>query len=292
MDLAEIVSTIDGLKAELDQLRPLDETRLRRLEQKLRFDWNFHSNRMEGNTLSESETRSFLLTGITAHGKPFRDYLEMKGHNDALQRLYRIVRSDLRITESLIQDFHRLILVEPFTDDRTEIRPGEWKQRPNYLYSTTSERIDFAPPADVPRLMNELVNWLNNHLDPPKRKRDRYDLHPLLIVAGFHLRFTDIHPFGDGNGRMARILTNLILMICGYVPVIIREEDRQGYFAALNASTPAQPTVFAEFIGLRLIASLRLTLHVARGGEIVDLPAMDAALEQLNRRLRPDAEQE
>ena len=102
-----------------------------------------------------------------------------------------------------------MILVEPY-DGEAEINPGQYKKHPNYLYSPEGERIDFAPPEDTPRLMNRLVNWLNNHIDPPKRKKRKYGLHPLLIAAGFHCEFVQIHPFGDGNGRMARILTNLI----------------------------------------------------------------------------------
>ena len=227
----------DTLREALDQLRPIPEDRMHRIMQKLRMEWNFHSNSIEGNTLTMTETRALIQFGITAKGKPLRDHLEMQGHDKALKKLEQIVHRDLRITESLIKEFHKLILVEPF-DSEAEINPGEYKTLSNYLYSPQGERIDFEPPEEVPRLLNELINWTNNHLFPEelgRHSRKKYSLHPILVACIFHLRFIRIHPFGDGNGRLARILMNLILMIKGYIPAIIRQESRQVYFNALSA---------------------------------------------------------
>lgn len=288
MELARIIARVDELKEELDSLRPIREDRLNRLNQKLKLDWNYHSNSIEGNTLSKSETKSFILWGITAKGKPFRDYLEMKGHNEALNKLYQIVEKDVSITEKLIKEFHQMILVEPYTDEHTEISPGEWKTIPNYLYSTTGERIDFEPPEDVPVLMNELINWLNNHISPPKRKKKKYDLHPLLIAAGFHTQFIQIHPFGDGNGRMARILTNLILMICGYVPAIIKLDTRTNYYTAINISSLDSPEALATFIGNELIQSMELAIQAAKGENIEELDDIDKELQLLEKRVLAD----
>ena len=116
--------------------------------------------------------------------------------------------------------------------------------------------------------MNELVNWLNNHLDPPKRKKNQYDAHPLLIASYFHWQFIRIHPFGDGNGRMARILMNLILMICGYVPAIVRLEKTQEYYGALNLSEAENIAPLAEFIGEEMIISLELAIKAAKGESV------------------------
>src|SRR6056297_1264700 len=104
MELNEIVTKMDQLRDELDSLRPIPEDRMNRLNQKLRLDWNYHSNSIEGNTLTASETRAFLLHGITAKGKPFRDYIEMKGHDKAIKKLEDIVHKDLNITENLIKE--------------------------------------------------------------------------------------------------------------------------------------------------------------------------------------------
>lgn len=287
MELANIVGRVDELKNELDGLRPIREDYLHKLNLKLRLDWNYHSNSIEGNTLSLSETKSFILWGVTAKGKPFRDYVEMKGHNEALQKLFDIVHQDIKITENLIKEFHKLILVEPYTDNETaEINPGHWKKNFNYLYSPTGERIDFEPPEKVPALMSDLVNWVNNQMNPPKRKKKKYDLHPLLIASGFHTRFINIHPFGDGNGRMARILTNLILMACGYVPAIIKQDRRESYYTAINTSSLDDPENLAIYLGEALIESLELTIKAAKGESIEEKDDLDKELELLNRKLK------
>jgi len=286
MELSKIILRLDELKEALDELRPLREDRLNRLTQKLKLDWNYHSNSIEGNTLSMSETKSFILWGVTAKGKPFRDYLEMKGHNDALNKLYQIIDQDLKITESLIQAFHKIILVEPYTDRLTKVNPGHWKTVPNYLYSSTGERIDFAAPEDVPKLMNSLINWLNNHIDPPKRKKKKYDLHPLLITAGFHTQFIKIHPFGDGNGRMARILTNLILMLCGYLPTIVKLDDRVDYYTSINTSSLDSPENLAIFLGQAAIESLELAIKAAKGEPIEKEDDLDKELKLIEQKLK------
>ena len=290
MKLKALIKKMDELRDELDTLRPIPEDRLNRLNQKLRLDWNYHSNSIEGNTLTASETRAFLLHGITSNGKPFRDYIEMRGHNEALKKLEDIVHQDLNITEKLIKEFHKIIVVEPY-DGEAEINPGEYKTMPNYLYSPSGERIDFEPPQEVPRLMNELINWLNNHIDPPKRKKKKYDLHPLLIACGFHVRFIQIHPFGDGNGRMARILMNLILMLCAYVPAVIKLEKRKEYYIALNQSTLENMEPLAEFVAEECIQSLEMAVKAAKGQSIEEDDDLDKKLSLLKQEFEAEDEE-
>jgi Fic family protein len=271
--IIELLEKIDVLKTELDSLRPIPTDRMARILQKLRLDWNYHSNSMEGNTLTLSETRAFLMYGVTAKGKPFRDYLEMRGHNEALKKLEQVIHKDLRLTENVIKDFHKMILVEPFQDDLAEINPGEYKKIANYLYSPQGERIDFEPPEEVARLMNELVNWTNNHLfseELSKKGQRKYNFHSVLVACYAHLRFIRIHPFGDGNGRMGRIFMNMILMIKGYMPVIVRLENREAYYNVLNQSDVNNIEPLAVFIAEQLIESLELTIKGAKGESIED----------------------
>jgi Fic family protein len=271
--LIEYIEKIDELKKELDGLRPIPPDRMARVMQKLRLDWNYHSNSIEGNTLTLSETRAFILYGVTAKGKPFRDYLEMRGHNEALKKVEEIVHKELRLTEKVIKDLHKMVFVEPFQDELAEINPGQYKTLPNYLYSPLGERIDFEPPEEVPRLVNELVNWTNNHLfseELSRKSKRKYDNHPVLVACLFHLRFIRIHPFGDGNGRMGRILMNLILMIKGYMPVIIKYENREEYYTVLNQSDVQNIEPLAFFVCKQLIESLELTIKGAKGESIED----------------------
>src|SRR5690606_4267495 len=94
MTLQEQLQQIDQLKAEIEALRPLTPELERRIMDKFRLDWTYHSNAIEGNTLTYGETKAFLLHGITAAGKPFRDYLDIKGHHEALDTLQEIIRQD------------------------------------------------------------------------------------------------------------------------------------------------------------------------------------------------------
>jgi Fic family protein len=293
--LIEYIEKIDELKKELDGLRPIPPDRMARVMQKLRLDWNYHSNSIEGNTLTLSETRAFILYGVTAKGKPFRDYLEMRGHNEALKEVEEIVHKELRLTEKVIKDLHKMVFVEPFQDELAEINPGQFKTLPNYLYSPLGERIDFEPPEEVPRLINELVNWTNNHLFPEelsRKSKRKYDFHPVLVACLFHLRFIRIHPFGDGNGRMGRILMNLILMIKGYMPVIIKYENRDEYYNVLNQSDVQNIEPLAFFILKQLIESLELTIKGAKGESVEDTDDWQKELSLLQLAVQNKADSE
>ena len=96
--LNELLARVEALRGEVDALRPLDPEQEARLVQKLNLEWNYHSNAIEGNTLTLGETRAFLLYGITAQGKPFRDYLDIRGHHDAIRYLEELVRGRAALT--------------------------------------------------------------------------------------------------------------------------------------------------------------------------------------------------
>ena len=106
----DILTQIDQLKAEIDALRPIDPDQERQIMQKFRLEWTYHSNAIEGNSLTFGETKAFLLHGITAAGRPFRDYVEMRGHHQAIDALLAIIRQQEPLTESTIRELHKIIL--------------------------------------------------------------------------------------------------------------------------------------------------------------------------------------
>ncbi len=285
MELKEIVLKIDTLKEQADAFGELPKDAKERLEQKIRMEWNYHSNVIEGNSLDYGETRSLLLWGITAKGKPLKDHLDLEGHNEAIKKLEAIADKEIPITESLIIEFHRLILAEPFDDYRKEIQPGKYKETDNYLYNYRGERVDFCTPAEVPVKLNELINWTNNAIDPPKRKKKKYDIHPLLIATRFHYEFINIHPFDDGNGRLARIFMNLILMQCGYPPIIVNKDLKDQYYRAIEDSRERGIEVLAEFLGEQLIKSQELYLKAAKGETIEEPDDLDKKIALLAKKL-------
>ena len=267
---AEILQEVDALKKQIDDMRPLQKDVEGRVMQKLRLDWNYHSNAIEGNRLTYGETIAFLMEGITAKGKPIKDHLDIRGHNEAINFLLSIIKDTRPISEADIRALHKMILVEPYdvkaqTPDglptTKRITLGEYKTSPNHVKTSTVEIHYYATPEDTPAKMRELMEWY-------VEASNEMALHPVVIAALFHHKFVSVHPFDDGNGRLSRILMNLVLMQKGYPPVVIRMEDRQNYYSLLSRADNRENGPFIEYITERLMISLQLYLKAANGGDI------------------------
>ena len=260
------------LKAELDALRPLNPEQEKRIWQKFRFDWNYHSNNIEGNSLTFGETKSLLLHNITAQGKSLKDHIEITGHNEAIDALVDLARGNAPLTEIFFRQLHVLILRERYQVDaitaegaptRRWIEVGQYKTGQNHVQTVTGEIFRFVEPMDVPGKMHALLQTINELQAPSSAE-------VVLVAAKAHYDFVLIHPFDDGNGRMARLLMNLILIKYGFPPAIIKTEDKTNYFSALRQADGGQFEVFVEYIAGCVCASLEIMLAGARGEEIDD----------------------
>lgn len=258
------------LKKELDNLRPLTKEQEDTIMQKFRLDWNYHSNNLEGNSLTYGETKALLLYGITAQGKPLKDHFEITGHDEAIKWIEDLVKGDYPLTENFIRELHTLLLKSPYevkaiTPDGQQtsrrIAVGQYKTTPNHVQTSTGEIFRFATPEETPSKMHDLINWFRSEIEKP-------DVNTLILAAEFHYRFIRIHPFDDGNGRTARILMNFILMKFGYPPVIIKTEDKENYFSALRQADAGMIIFFIEYIAQNLVKSLNIMLSGARGESI------------------------
>jgi len=267
----DLLKKLDKLKAELDALRPLSAETNARLEQKLNIEMTWNSNAIEGNTLTLGETKTFLLYGITAKGKPFRDYLDIAGHKEALEYIAEAVKTEEPLTQSFCRFLHKVLLGEKtfrekaFTPDgqptTREIRPGEYKLEPNSVITSTGEMFHYAAPSEVPSRMTDLFDWYNKQI---ARKT-----HGVKVACEFHYRFVRIHPFDDGNGRMARLLMNLILMRYGYPIAVVPMKKRNEYIAALEiADASGDITDFIKFIASCVVDTIKLTVKAAHGEDI------------------------
>jgi len=269
---AEIITEVDALKKQVDALRPLPTDVEGRVMQKLRLDWNYHSNAIEGNKLNYGETVAFLMEGITAKGKPLKDHLDIRGHNQAINFLLEIVKDTRLITEADIRALHEMILVEPYNSPAQtadglpttkRITLGQYKTSPNHVKTSTGEIHYYATPEETPAKMEELMEWYDEVESYP-------NIHPVVIAALFHHKFVEIHPFDDGNGRLSRILMNLILMQHGYPPVVVKMEDRTNYYSLLSRADVGDSWPFVEYIAELAKSSLQLYLKAASGGDIDD----------------------
>ncbi len=290
-ELEKKLEEIEILKKELDEFRPIEPTRLQKIWQKFRLDWNYHSNSIEGNRLDYGETKLFLLHGLTAKGKPLKDHLDLKNHNEALLYIEDLLRREdglnRPLTQNFIRELHTIILKEEYTVDvedplghkqRKTIRIGQYKETPNHVKTKTREMFFFAEPRDVQREMTDLLDWYHKSLEE--------NLPIVVIAAQFHYKFVRIHPFDDGNGRLARILMNLILMKHGYVPVIIRQEKKDAYYLALQQADAGDIEPFILYICDELKRSLQLAIRGAKGDNIEEPDDFDKRMALLRMKLK------
>ena len=271
------LASIDRLREELNALRPMPAEVINRVAQKLRIESNYHSNAIEGNQLTLGETRSLILHGLTAHGKPMRDHLDIKGHDDAVRAVENAVSETQELNQVFIRNLHRALLKEPYevdalTPDGKQVkRPvaiGEYKALPNNVKTSTGETYYFTPPEQVPQEMTDLIDWY--------REQQSAGTHPVIIAAVFHYRFVRIHPFDDGNGRMARLLMNMILMRHGYTVAVIPRDQRNQYIQHLERIDKTEdPLQFIDFIASCCHYGLDLHLRAARGESIEEVDDID-----------------
>jgi Fic family protein len=257
-----IIDKIEGLKEQLDSLRPLLSDVEGKIFQKLRIDWNYHSNAIEGNQLTRGETVQLIMQGITAKGKPFRDHLDIKGHNDSIDLMFGIIKDNRPISEIDIKQINQMLLKEPYESVVVnsdglklfrKIIPGQYKTQPNHVKTVSGEIHYYTEPQDVSIKMKELIDWLNIEI---KIK----ELNPLIIASVLHHKFVAIHPFDDGNGRTARILMNLILIKFGYTIIVLKNENKLNYYGALELADEGEYEDFINLLGNELINTLKIYL--------------------------------
>jgi Fic family protein len=284
MALEEVIKQIDELQSEIDSHRVLDKNILKKIQYKFRLDWNYHSNAMEGNSLTQLETRSVMINNVTVDGKPLKDVIEIRGHDSVITDILKIGKGELRLSEKRILDIHKAIINEENVDLAKQV--GKWKTIPNHIINYKNEKYDFTLPADVPEEIHQLLNWLNAEYDAIEAGKD-YAIHPVILAFKFHLKYISIHPFYDGNGRTARIFTNLILIALGYPPVIIEVTKKNIYnqYLADIQCYEGKPNLLFEFMAKQLIHSQQLVLSAIAGNDIDEQDDLDKKLLLLEKEL-------
>lgn len=230
MDYVDRLADCEKLQEQIRAHRPLELRELQQLKEYYRIGLTWSSNALEGNSLTESETKVIIEDGITIGGKPIKDHLEAIGHSDAFDLLFRLA-GDADITERDILELHRLFYFRIDPDNA-----GKFRDR-NVIITGT----DYLPPAvsDVPGVMRDFTAGISSL---------RTKLHPVVFAAQLHLKLATIHPFIDGNGRTARILMNLALLQAGYPITIIPPVLRGDYIASLRESNNGGDDMFVHFI--------------------------------------------
>lgn len=278
MSLGQVNKRIEELYKQWLSLQPLNQKNDERLWRKIRLEWNYNSNRIEGNTLSYGETQLLLIHDRVEGDHQMRYYEEMKAHDLAVEKIRGFARDKKRhLTEADIRDLNLLILKEPFwkeaeTQDgqptRKQIFPGKYKTQPNHVRTPTGEIFKFAIPEEVPGKMQELMEWFKESIESPSV--------PIAsFLAQLHHRFIIIHPFDDGNGRIVRLLLNYALIRLGYPPFVIENRDRESYFSALQKADTGNMDVLAIYLGRTLVSWLEIGIKAAEGKNISEPEDID-----------------
>lgn len=220
-------------------LQPLSERKRYLLSQRFSVDYNFNSNHIEGNTLTYGQTELLLLFGKVVGEGDLKDFVDMKASQVGMVMMADEARlKDQPLTQNFIRQLHKTILREDYTVYRNlpggmttsyVIHAGQYKTRPNSVITRYGDRFEYASPEETPALMTSLVDWYNE-----SEKTGKYS--PVELAALFHYRYIRIHPFEDGNGRIARLMVNYILARHGWPMIVVRSRNKYEYLEALHKS--------------------------------------------------------
>lgn len=234
-DLVKLIAEIDEFKGRWEALKSFSPDRLNALRKVATIESVGSSTRIEGAKLTDAEVEDLLSQALSIKSFKTRDEQEVAGYAEAMD-LVLGAYEDLRITENHIRQLHQTVLRHSSKDERHR---GSYKSLSNNVvaFNVDGAQIgvvfETATPFDTPREMEALVAWTRKAIEEEAH-------HPLLIVAVFIVTFLAIHPFQDGNGRLSRVLTTLMLLRAGYayVPYAslerVIEDNNDLYYKALR----------------------------------------------------------
>jgi Fic family protein len=199
----------------------------------LRNLWTHTSTAIEGNTLTLGETAFILQEGLTVSGKPLKDHEEVVGHARAIDLIYDFLRKGIEFNASDLFALHKAVQTEIIVDVYKPV--GAWKKEPNSTVGVIDGKqviFEFGQPAEIPRLMED---WFKLYRELCGAMKSGNEHQALTAYVKLHISFVRIHPFFDGNGRLARLVANLPVLMAGLPPIIIPREKRKEYIDLLSA---------------------------------------------------------
>jgi len=218
--MKNLLNQINNKKAKLDKLRPLSKKQIKNLKNVYDIQLTYHSNAIEGSTLTYSETKLILNEGITIGGKTLNEHLETINHQEAISFIEDISGIETKnISIFDIKNIHQLVF-----QGIDKKNAGSYRKENVGVVKSNGEIHNFVEPLKIEDEMQNFIEWLSNQTIEE----------PILLASLVHLKFVSIHPFIDGNGRTARLLMNLILLQNGYPQAIIKISNRVEYIQAIE----------------------------------------------------------
>jgi Fic family protein len=228
---------IEDVMNEWNALQPLSDRDREMLSRRFTIDFNYNSNHIEGNTLTYGQTEILLMFGKIVGEADVRDVHEMTASNVGLKMMKEeALLKETPLTQHFIRTLHKTLLREDYTVYRTlpggvqtsyVIHAGQYKTRRNSVITRYGDQFEYATPEETPALMSDLVDWYND-----AERSGKFT--PIELAAIFHYRYIRIHPFEDGNGRIARLMVNYILTRHDYPMIVVRSRKKKEYLEALH----------------------------------------------------------
>ena len=287
--IISLIAEIEEFKGYWSGLQVLPPERLSALRVLATIESIGSSTRIEGSLLSDSQV-SALLKGLDIHSFRSRDDQEVAGYAEAMTQIHESF-AEINISENNMKYLHKVLMQ---FSEKDQWHLGEYKKNPNHVaaYDTNGKQIgiifETASPFDTPRMMTELIARMFRQLSE--------ETHPLLVISDFALRFLAIHPFQDGNGRLSRVLTNLMLLQHGYQFVMyssherIIEANKEEYYQALRTSQKSldnsntlQEAWTEFFLNLLKKQKDELQAKILRERSALETPALSAKILDLAR---------
>lgn len=221
---------IQSNQDKINSIKPFEKEKLQNLRDFFKIDLTYTSNALEGNTFTLSETKILLEDGLTVGGKSLRETFEVIGHSQAYDYMFTLINNKIINIEDILE-LHKL-----FYKDIDKEQAGQYRDIQVYISGSS---YPVTSPDLIPQEMENLQSWI-------EAQRDKYDL--LEFASLLHKKFIFIHPFIDGNGRVARLLMNTALIQERYLPIAIPPILRNEYISYLEQAH-IDDRNFINFIG-------------------------------------------
>lgn len=275
------------LKKEWEKINPYIYNLEENIIQKIKTDWIFHSNLLENSALTYNETNALVLFGLTAQSKSFQEQQETIAHNEIVKLIFELSKSKFEITENFIFEIYDILhscagKYNYYVENNSVLKKAKeikrYKTNYNDAILPSGESFKFAAPDEVPAKMKELLSWYNEKL-----KSNEVNIIPL--ASEFYLKFLFIHPFNSGNGRIARILLNLILMQNNFPPIVMKFEEKANYILALAQSNNGSKISIIEFIAKNINDTYDYLLSCCKPDDKSKSLNLEKEIEILEKRL-------
>ncbi|MDR2224104.1 MAG: Fic family protein [Flavobacteriaceae bacterium] len=291
MTYTEVKVKIDSLKQQVEEQGGVNSEQLQKLYHKYRLECNYFSNHSEGNSLAKEEVRSMIDGMVNVENKPLKDLMEIKSHDEVLREMLGGGLVEVHLSEKYIKELHSKLMYEEEEEKKQGI--GQWKVVNNKMTTYKGDSHVFVGAEEVKAEIKELINRTNEAIDYILKGK-KYAPHPIDVALNFHIDFLKISPFEKGNGIIARMLSNQILIAFVYTPFWITEQENKAYeqyIADVLCYDGAKDDLFSH-VAQQILRSQQMIIDIQGGKSIEESDKFYNQIEMLKRQLKAREEEQ